>query len=165
MRVKVYFNITKRLFSVVALDGPSKGLVVQSVTNLVLQNCRFHVNESGRQRVLAQNRKNVHAYVYGEIDSSLLLPGQPVVGGIEITYNPYKYSTFVIRETGLPIDSADYLQLLVIDGWPVMRALVRSYTEPVEPASQIIGPAAYSQDEQALMSMGLSPYDTGLLPR
>lgn len=64
----------------------------------------FKVSEAGRQRVIREKRKNVHASVYGyfagecEMDTSEMT---------EVTYNPYKLGSFIVKETGEEIHSVD----------------------------------------------------------
>jgi hypothetical protein len=68
MKVFVYFNLHKKCFSVKALEGVNKGKVVQHTDNIVLLLPKFKVSEAGRQRVLREKRKNVHAGVVGWVD-------------------------------------------------------------------------------------------------
>ena len=91
MKVAVYFNLHKKTFSVKALEGANKGRVVFHSDNVTLTDAIFKVSEAGRQRVLQEKRKNVHAYVIGQLQS---LDDVRVVGE-KITYNPYLYNTFV----------------------------------------------------------------------
>lgn len=66
MKVKVYFNLHKHCFSVVSLEkGDSYGKVVAHVSEIMLSEVKFKVSEAGRQRVLREKRKNVHAYCVG----------------------------------------------------------------------------------------------------
>ncbi|ASV44368.1 hypothetical protein PBI_SCTP2_353 [Salicola phage SCTP-2] len=71
-----------------------------------MKNCEFRVSEKGRQRVLKEKVKNVHAYIaaqtHEELDDAI-----DKCNKVELTYNPYKYSTFVIKETGEPIYHCD----------------------------------------------------------
>jgi hypothetical protein len=109
MKVKVYFNLHRHLFSVVALEGPSKGRVVAHRSVLRLANARFKVSEAGRQRVLREKRKNVHAFVVGELCEMWVHPEG--FRTREATYNPYVYSTFVLKDSQEPIFSADCVWL------------------------------------------------------
>jgi hypothetical protein len=66
----------------------------------------FRVSEAGRQRVLCDKRKNVHAGVVGFVaDISLL--GQSV----KVTYNPYKFDSFIKRDNELPVYTAKVAHL------------------------------------------------------
>jgi hypothetical protein len=96
MRVFVYFNLHKRVWSVRALEGEHKGRVLQHASALCLADCTFKVSEAGRQRVLRERQKNVHAGVKGTLvaapPAGLALPRR-------VTYDPYKYTTFVDADT------------------------------------------------------------------
>ena len=94
MRVEVYFNIRTGRPSVRALEGEDKGRVILRPKSVTIQNPKFVVQPAGRKRVLKEQRKNVHAFVRGElIHANLESPElQPV------TYNPYKHDSFVLRE-------------------------------------------------------------------
>jgi hypothetical protein len=108
MKVKVYFNLHRKLFSVVALEGERKGRVFAHADHLVLKNVRFKVSEAGRQRVLREKRKNVHAFVVGDLHDyfpSALFTTR------EATYNPYLYSTFVFKDSLEPISLASCVWL------------------------------------------------------
>ena len=68
----VYYNLHKHLFS---CKNKKTGLVNKDLysTSLKLSNCQFKVSEAGRQRVLKEKRKNVHAGIVGNIlDESIL---------------------------------------------------------------------------------------------
>lgn len=95
LKVFIYWNIHRGVWSVKALQGPNRGRVIQHVTDITLSDCVFKVSEAGRKKVLAQKVKNVHAGVVGYLDSLV----EPEVSGehIDVTYNPYKFSTFVNR--------------------------------------------------------------------
>lgn len=104
MKTKVYFNLNKKCFSL-----QQKGLVVGYRDTVCLKNCVFKVSEAGRQRVLRQKRKNVHAYVIGELveDSNFI--------GEEVTYNPYLYKNFVLKGNKEVVTQADLVRLEVVD--------------------------------------------------
>src|SRR6266446_2267996 len=80
---------------------------------ILLSNCTFVVRETGRQRVICEGRKNVHAFVVGRLASKEFTPKGEIGGcmGIDetgrnlpvgITYNPYKAGYFVSRDFTLP---------------------------------------------------------------
>ena len=48
------------------------GLVVGHTDEITLTDCEFKVSEAGRQRVLREGRKNVHAYIKGHMCPSQL---------------------------------------------------------------------------------------------
>ncbi len=100
--VKVYWNFNKKCWSVL-----HKGRVKMHATNFTLENCTFPVSQSGRQRVLLEKRKNVHAFTKGTLTSysGLYLQSRnyasyekPLKIGtselLDVRYNPYRYSYF-----------------------------------------------------------------------
>lgn len=117
MRVFVYFNLHKKCFSIKALEGDRKGRVVAHSDTVLLEGCKLLVSEAGRQRVLREKRKNVHAGVTG-----VWINGDRVEShyeflsmvGRQVTYNPYKYSSFVIKATEQPVDKADVVAMKVM---------------------------------------------------
>jgi hypothetical protein len=106
-KVAVYFNLHKKVFSIKALNGPFKGRVIGHSDYVELENCTFKVSEAGRQRVLREKRKNVHAYVVGDLVG---IDEQPICGEAA-TYNPYKFSTFVRSFNEEPLHKANTVQM------------------------------------------------------
>lgn len=111
MRVYVYYNLHKHCFSIKALTGPNKGRVVAHSNNVTLTDVEFRVSEAGRQRVLREQRKNVHAGVVGTLFSKDI--PMEFIDSVphEATYNPYKYNSFVDKVTLEPIRHAEYAYL------------------------------------------------------
>jgi hypothetical protein len=85
------------------MEGPDKGRVILHTASLSLENCIFKVSESGRQRVIREKRKNVHAGVQG----TLIETGQTRECERKVTYDPYRYSTFVDAKSLDAIYQAD----------------------------------------------------------
>lgn len=103
-----------------------KDYVIAHAKELVLYNVTFKVSEKGRQRVLHERRKNVHAYALATfIDSALGLEftgnytsDRAILDDVELLqdnlaplsnqawYNPYKVETFVDGVTFEPITKA-----------------------------------------------------------
>ena len=93
MRVACYYNLRRHCFSIKALEGPSKGRVIGHADEVVLTDVAFKVSQAGRERVLKEQRKNVHAYVignYADIYNIKLKPGS----WEEVRYNPYTTNCF-----------------------------------------------------------------------
>lgn len=123
----VYFNLHRKVWSIKALEGPNKGRVIAHSTVVEMSDCTFKVSEAGRQRVLAEKRKNVHAGIVGVVRTILENTHGIVRGGLRaeahnvvygahptyspVTYNPYKYSTFVQRSTEQPVTTARWALL------------------------------------------------------
>ena len=98
--VEVYKNNRKNCWSV---RGNKSGRVQAHTSGAMgLRNVTLVVQPAGRERVLREQRKNVHAFVKGEINT---------VGGVpinicEVVYNPYKHTTFIEKVSGNPIHNA-----------------------------------------------------------
>ena len=103
-RVAVYFNLRRRCWSI-----RHRGLVVGHCDSVTLHGAHFVVSEAGRQRVLKERRKNVHAYVVGTVGAiGGVGPGGLTIG---VSYNPYKGGTFVRVGTGEGINAAPVAHL------------------------------------------------------
>lgn len=97
---RVYFNLHTHLFSIQAWDADKKGWrLYKHLDKVHLKDVTFKVYESGRQRVLREKKKNVHAYVLAK----KIVPFSPLIltelffqrEWWRITYDPYKYDSFV----------------------------------------------------------------------
>lgn len=113
MKSTVYFNIRRKIFSI-----KRGGRVVARHRRVCLRDCKFKVSEAGRQRVLKEKKKNVHAFVVGQVI------GRPMnkKSGCSVTYNPYKHKTFVRRWNGKPVHTADFVFLEVVGGKAFVEA-------------------------------------------
>lgn len=123
----VYFNLHRKVWSIKALEGPNKGRVIAHSSVVEMSDCTFKVSEAGRQRVLRDKRKNVHAGIVGVVRTIgenvepltrtamrreanwVRHGGHPAYE--PVTYNPYKFSTFVRRSTETPVTSARWALL------------------------------------------------------
>jgi hypothetical protein len=108
LKTQVYFNLRAKMLSVRV-----GGKVVAHAPAIALDNPTFHVSEAGRQRVLKNRRKNVHAWVSGDWNSYLHTGISQIIpeNSVEVTYNPYKFSTFVLAKDGSPIKNARYVAI------------------------------------------------------
>lgn len=99
MKVFVYWNLHRGQWSVKALEGPDKGRVIARQPAVLLKNVEGKVSEAGRQRVLREGRKNVHAGMVGTLVDPI--GKHNVIDllrdwiGDKVTYNPRKYTSFV----------------------------------------------------------------------
>lgn len=117
MRVEVYWNLHKHLFSVRALEGPNKGRVISHSRGITLTDVKFAVQPAGRERVRREGKKNVHAFVRGRIansDLALYVVSDADFSDEKITYNPYIYDTFVNVKTKEPIFKTDCVEMDVM---------------------------------------------------
>lgn len=104
--VRVYYNLNKHCWSV-QHKVPGKGWrVCQHVPSLRLSEVTFRVSEAGRQRVLRQRRKNVHAYAIGFLESTVAVyRGE----GRRIGYNPYRGPHFAYISDSMEVSTADQI--------------------------------------------------------
>ncbi|AJD82499.1 hypothetical protein SHEEN_81 [Mycobacterium phage Sheen] len=94
--VFVYRNLHRDQWSVRAASGPHKGKVVGHADELVLWGTEFKVSEAGRQRVITEQKKNVHAGVQGFVSEAD--PDTLTVERRKLSYNPYRSGTFTVNE-------------------------------------------------------------------
>ena len=105
MRAYVYYNLHKKCWS---LKNWKSKRVEKHAKRVVMINCEMKVSEAGRQRVLKEKRKNVHAGILGKVlsctdaEQCRQLPEEFQ----QITYCPYKYKTFVTVNGVLPVYNA-----------------------------------------------------------
>lgn len=94
MKVRVYYNLRLKCLSVQAMVGRS-WKVVRHTQHISLENVTFKVSEKGRQRVIKNKRKNVHAYICGTFicDDTIKRTVQNEWMDL-ISYNPYKLEKF-----------------------------------------------------------------------
>ena len=111
MRVEIYFNLHKKVFSM-----RHKGKVIAHVCNATLKNVTYVVQPAGRARVLREGKKNVHAFARGELIERIPLFNYR---GNLAKYNPYKAATFVDKDDA-PLYKSDiaYLALHSDTGKP-----------------------------------------------
>jgi hypothetical protein len=95
---RVYRNLHRGNFSVQTYLQEKKGYrVTDRVSTAILEDCSFRVYETGRQKVIKEKRKNVHAYV--EPKSYRVINGDIDVSKFrEIYYNPYDFDSFVYKD-------------------------------------------------------------------
>lgn len=111
IKVFVYFNLHKKCWSVKALEGENKGRVIAHEDFVTLVEATPKVSEAGRQRVLKEKRKNVHAGIvgyWGDQSTTDMYFDNLDMQPYDITYNPYKHKSFMhtweeTRFTGAPV--------------------------------------------------------------
>lgn len=110
--VLVYKNLHNGMYSI-----KQSGLVVAHAERLCLVDVKFVVNRSGRDRVLKEKKKNVHAFIKGRVSGSCM--GTTAIRNdlpMEVTYDPYKYNRFMctnITKSAFPLKGA---RAAIIDG-------------------------------------------------
>ena len=114
-KVFVYYNLHKHKWSV---KDVKTGRVIGHHYEVQIYNATFKVSEAGRARVLKEKRKNVHAGVEGYLTTDVL--ARKMDGTIlwesqserhKVTYDPYKYDTFVTVSDKEPIHKAYFVRM------------------------------------------------------
>jgi hypothetical protein len=95
--MRVHRNLHKACWSVTVRSAP-----VQHVDTFCLSGVRFIVSQKGRDRVLTRKQRAVHAWADG---APAPVPAD-VSEMVEVCYNPYRAATFLVRETGEPVECA-----------------------------------------------------------
>jgi len=115
---EVYWNLRKRTWSVRAKDTR---LVIDHKDSILLKDAILSVKQGGRERVLRDQQKNVHAFAIGEVVDldRLIYPYNS-----QVIYNPYKHTSFVMADTEEPIYEADHVYLT--RQWDDMKQLYHS---------------------------------------
>lgn len=109
-RVMVYYNLNKHTFSV-----RYKNKVVLHADYLKLQNVEFRVRKGGRESVLKTKEKNVHAFVIGDLIDYCQFPCENIPtepNNKIVTYNPYKYDSFIYKDTEEPVYTAKEIDMI-----------------------------------------------------
>lgn len=119
IKVFVYWNVRQGCFSV-----KHDGKVIAHCTRVIMRNVEFKVSEAGRQRVLREMKKNVHAGMVGELvagdtfdyplksDKVTWAEGLGAMSqgiteaGKRVSYNPFKSDTFFTCDDQRPIYGA-----------------------------------------------------------
>ncbi|MCJ8014181.1 hypothetical protein MUG84_20935 [Paenibacillus sp. KQZ6P-2] len=95
-KVAIYYNLHKRCLSV---KDHRTGRIIAHEQSLLLENVLFKVSQKGRERVLREKRKNVHAFIIG--DKILAIPTELELKQYrKAKYNPYLYENFVDIDSG-----------------------------------------------------------------
>jgi hypothetical protein len=111
MRVHVYWNLNRDIYSIRAAEGEHRGRVIDYASDVSLTNASFVVREAGRRRVLKNKRKEVHAWIAGN------RTGRVSTADLEgVTYDPYRHETFVRRRNGEAVHAAGRVRCLMADG-------------------------------------------------
>ncbi|MGG6294995.1 hypothetical protein ACQ4M4_11265 [Leptolyngbya sp. AN02str] len=108
LEVRVYRNLlfrTQRVMSVQTRQRKSWKLAGHTA-NIAIANVSFHVSEAGRQRVIREQCKNVHAWVQGLCVGETGLVSSNT---ISLTYDPYRDSSFVEIGSLKPISNCKLL--------------------------------------------------------
>jgi hypothetical protein len=103
--IRVYRNLNNGRMSLQSKQG-SSWKVVGHVENCVISSVKFHIGESGRQKVIRERCKNVHAWGQGMLVAEF---DERVKAPVALSYNPYTDTTFKQRHTDNAIVQCQYL--------------------------------------------------------
>lgn len=94
-RVQIYYNLHQGGYSI---KDKATGLVVGYAQNVLLKRCTFRVQQAGRQKTIAEQRKRVHAYIEGDFVAA----DEPFdfQHMDKVIYNPYTTPQFTDAEDG-----------------------------------------------------------------
>jgi hypothetical protein len=109
-RVMVYYNLHKNTFSI-----QYQGKVIVHADYVKLTDVEFRVRKGGKEKVRDEKRKNVHAFVIGNLVEYCQFPcdNMPEESSeVVATYNPYLNDTFVIKGTDTPILDAGEVDMI-----------------------------------------------------
>ena len=112
VKVKVYFNLHKKLFSVTSGQGENYGRLLFHTDSITIDNVKFSVGQKGRQRVLEEKKKNVHAFCYGTLKEKNI---NDIVVHKAVTYNPYTADHFYNVTDNNKIETCQHLVMKVIN--------------------------------------------------
>ena len=107
--VRVFRNLKYDCYTVM-----QRGRVVASARGVILRDVELLVRESGRQRMVRERKRNVHAYAVGYLAGWLhpddAQPIEPYAGRAAF-YDPYRFDSFVDVETLSPVVHESWVQL------------------------------------------------------
>ena len=109
-KVMVHYNLHKHTFSVTY-----KSLVIMNADYVKLTNVEFRVRQGGKNKVREEKNKNVHAFVIGELVNYCKYPCENIPQESNdniVTYDPYKYDSFVYKSTEQPIYGAKEVDMI-----------------------------------------------------
>ena len=112
-KVMVYYNLHKHTFSV-RYDNK----VILHADYVKLGDVEFRVRQGGNKSVREKKSKNVHAFTIGTLldyceypcDNIPLPPSDKIV-----TYNPYKYDSFVYKVSEEPVYNAKEVDMIYLE--------------------------------------------------
>lgn len=109
-KVMVYYNLHKKTFSV-RYDNK----VILHADYVKLGDVEFRVRSGGKERVRQEKSKNVHAFVIGTLLDYCEYPCEELPSEPNdniVTYNPYKYDSYVMKNTEEPIYYANEVDMI-----------------------------------------------------
>ena len=109
-KVMVYYNLHKHTFSVTY-----NSKVIMHADYVKLGDVEFRVRKGGKEKVRSEKSKNVHAFVIGTLLEYCEYPCDYIPNPPSdkiITYNPYKYDSFVYKNSEEPVYRAKEVDMI-----------------------------------------------------
>ena len=109
-KVMVHYNLNKHTFSITY-----RNKLITHADHIKLNDVEFRVRPGGRARVLEDKRKNVHAFVIGTLLEYCKYPCESLPNETNnniVTYDPYKYSSYVMKDTKEPIYNVGDVEMI-----------------------------------------------------
>jgi hypothetical protein len=109
-KVMVHYNLHKQTFSVTYQNK-----VIIHADFVKLKNVEFRVREGGKEKVRKEKSKNVHAFLIGTLTDYCTHPCKDLPKESSkdvVTYDPYKYDSFIYKTTKEPIYNADEVDMI-----------------------------------------------------
>ena len=109
-KVMVYRNLHKDTFSI-----QYKSRIVLYADYVKLNNVEFRVRPGGNEKVGREKKKNVHAFVIGNLVDYCNYPCENIPSEPNdniVTYDPYKYKSFVLKSTNEPVFGANEVEMV-----------------------------------------------------
>ena len=109
-KVMVYYNLHKHTFSITY-----KSKVIMHADYVKLDDVEFRVRKGGNERVKREKQKNVHAFVIGTLMDYCEYPCDDIPNppsDMIVTYNPYRYDSFVYKQTEEPVYRAQEVDMI-----------------------------------------------------
>ena len=109
-KVMVYYNLHKHTFSV-RLNNK----IIIHADYVKLVDVEFRVRPGGREKVIKDKQKNVHSFVIGTLVDYCNYPCKDIPtepNNNIVTYNPYKYNSFVMKDTEEQIYQASVVKMI-----------------------------------------------------
>jgi len=109
-KVMVYYNLHKHTFSI-----RSNNKIILHADYVKLVDVEFRVRPGGRERVIKDKQKNVHSFVIGVLVDYCSYPCEDMPrepNNNIVTYNPYKYNSFVMKDTEEPVYQASVVKMI-----------------------------------------------------
>jgi len=114
MKVAAYWNLHKNIFSIQSREKENYGKVISHESSVAIASPKFVVRQTGREKVLKEKVKNVHAFIVGHLLNNreyIIKSGSSKL----VTYNPYKFNSFVTMSSNEQVNYADLAELSIIN--------------------------------------------------